>query len=294
MGFLKNVFGQGQEHARTEALLVESGLADEIPLDDLYEVEVVGESYRQDVIERIAGGKSEHGKHTRVGLTLRCEPKNPYDSDAVRVECMGQLVGYVARDEAADLSPALLENHGGCIEAHGVIVGGWKDATSEGHFGVRAWIDPVLAQRLGLTHALVADSVLAEVPPPLPGERRLSPDWEHEHISTLTVTCDEHYQDAIAASRPAGWSKDYWATVVTFGFADRNPHAKSPDRCVEVRLSATGMTIGYLTKAMTERHGPAVEAALAANERPTAVANVSPGEKGGQRIWRVKPIMRAI
>jgi hypothetical protein len=284
---LKKLFGSAAEQGRTVALLTDSGLADDVPLDALYELEVVGESHYQDVIERIAGAKSEGGKQMRVGLTLRCEPDNPHDSDAVRVECMGQLVGYIARDEAADLSPELIETRGSCIEARGLILGGWKRPDSEGHFGVRAWLDPKDAIALGL-----ADPLMDDLPPPLPGERRLSPRWENQDFSIVTVTCEEHYQEAIEGSRPSGSRRDTWTTLVTFVLADQNPHVRSTDPCIEVRLSDTGKTCGYLTHAMTERHRPTITGALAVNERPTAVASVYRGEKGGQRIWRIKVIMR--
>ena len=98
----------------------------------------------------IAGPKGIDGKQLVVGVTLRCEPTNTYDCNAVRVEVMGQQVGYSARDEAAVLSPALLEHCGGAIEAHGLIVGGWKDGDDEGHYGIRVWLSTDDATRLAL------------------------------------------------------------------------------------------------------------------------------------------------
>ena len=43
----------------------------------LVEVEVHGESFRQDTLEALAGPKDPDGKHVLEGVTLRCEPRNP-------------------------------------------------------------------------------------------------------------------------------------------------------------------------------------------------------------------------
>ena len=58
--------------------------------------------------------------------------------------------GCAARDEAVALGPALQQWSGGALEATGVIVGGWTDATSEGHYGIRVWITGSDAARIGL------------------------------------------------------------------------------------------------------------------------------------------------
>ena len=44
-----------------------------------------------------------------VGTSLRCEPTNEYDANAVRVEVMGQLFGYVARLRLLDSVPRSTE-----------------------------------------------------------------------------------------------------------------------------------------------------------------------------------------
>jgi hypothetical protein len=117
--------------------------------DQLVEVDVVGESHRQDALERIAGARTDLGKHHPVGTTLRCDPKNEHDANAIRVECMGQLLGYIPRATAALLAPPL-NRHGGVAEAVGVIVGGWDNGESVGSYGVRIWLPRLSLSRIGV------------------------------------------------------------------------------------------------------------------------------------------------
>ncbi len=63
------------------------------------------------------------GKNEHVGVVFRCEPTNPYDANAVRVEAMGQFVGFVSRQLAVSLPPALQRRCGRMLEARGIIVG---------------------------------------------------------------------------------------------------------------------------------------------------------------------------
>lgn len=286
---MKRLFGREEARAeRTEMLLVESGVADPSDLDDVVEVEVVGEGSYQDAIERIAGPKEPEGKQMLVGATLRCEPSNEYDPNAVRVEVMGQLVGYLPRDLAAKVCTALSAK-GGAVEGSGMIVGGWRDAISEGHFGVRVWLNGRVASELGIEEPK-RRKPLPPLPPPAPHELRLSPPEASDvAISTLTITCEEHYQPAIAASCPDDEDRDRWNTVVSFAIADCNPHSKKNEQCLEVRIGDA--TVGYLTPAMSNRHLARVAAALDRGRLPTAVASVSKGQKGGQMIWRVKAVL---
>jgi hypothetical protein len=106
----------------------------------LVEIDIVGESFHQKELKRIAGPKEADGKSHRCGVTLRREPDNKYDKNAVRVEVMGLQVGYVARPTAARLSPAMEVHCGGVMEANSLIVGGWDDGFSQGHYGVRVWL----------------------------------------------------------------------------------------------------------------------------------------------------------
>ena len=72
--------------------------------------------------------------------------------------------------------------------------------------------------------------------------------------SSLTVTCEEHYQAAIGAVIPSGWDPERgWPVLVEFAVAPMNPHTAVKPECVQVRL-LEGAVVRYLTPKMTERH----------------------------------------
>lgn len=257
-----------------------TGIVD--PGENPVEIDVVGEARYQDNLERLAGKKQAVGKEHRVGVTLRCEPTNPYDSNAVRVESMGLVVGYLPK-QLAEAACAGISRHGGAVEGQGLVVGGWKDGTSEGSFGIRVWLREGDAQRVG-----IARQDAPRLPPPAPNEVRLSPAEGDvgAPVSVVTVTGEEHYQPAIEATRPVGRLADWWPCLATLQVVPNNPHTKTTSECVEVRLG--GQTAGYLTAAMTERHGPAISAALAAGRTATARAHVHRAAKGDRSTLEVK------
>jgi hypothetical protein len=214
MGFLQRLRGKPESATPTQRELAAEHVHAEAADPDLVELEVVGESHRQRELEALAGPKKADGKQVLVGVTLRCEPDNEYDCNAVRVEVMGQLLGYVARDHAAVLSPAMQDGCAGTLEVRGLIVGGWRDSQSEGHYGIRVWVSGREAQRLGVQ--LVTTPVETEPRMPTPvlpaagtDERRLSPtqaDLDAERWgSTVTVVGEEHYQETVLTALPDGW-----------------------------------------------------------------------------------------
>lgn len=295
MGFFKELFGKREKRrpvAEAHELEVRTEAADWG--DDLVEVNVVGESYRQDVLASIAGPKEPEGKSMQVGATLRCEPSNQYDDCAVRVEVMGQLVGYIQREFAAELSPAMQRGCRGVIEARGLIVGGWRDGRSEGHYGIRAWVRTSEVERIGLSMATFQPPEvergprLPDVPAPRDGERRLSPPPD-EYLATVTVTGEEHYQAVILATRPAGWDRDYWQVVCALDLIDANPHTTRAAPCVRVSIGAD--PVDYLTPKMTERYTELVRAAIGAGESPTAVAWTKLGKKKASEFWELTLVM---
>jgi hypothetical protein len=292
VGFLRNLFGHRSEArpvheahgAEVRAAAADDGL-------DLIELEIVGESYRQDALALIAGPKDTGGKQFRVGVTLRCEPTNQYDSNAVRVEAFGQHVGYVSRPHAQTLCPPLLTHFGGALEARGLIVGGWTDTQGDGAYGIRVWITTADVERLAVDPAPFEPPPrtrpVISMPAPSAGERRLtpSPDDAWALPTTVAVTCEQHYQDVIVGSRPQGWSSGSWPVIVELQ-PSVNPHARAAEPCVEVRIA--GSPVGYLTNAMSQRHGPSVEAALREGLRPTALAEVLETPKAGRSHWQLK------
>lgn len=298
MGLLDGLFRsrRGGEARALAAMEVAEAAADDD--EEIVEVEVVGESYRQDALTAIAGPKEFASKSERVGVTLRCEPSNQYDANAIRVEVMGQLVGYVQRDVASVLAPPTRERSGGVLEARGLIVGGWEQEDDEGSFGIRVWITARDAARLEVRPDEVDLSLRPAWPEPPAldsDERRLSPTRADgdagRYGSTVTVTCEEHYQPTIAAAMPAGWDPSHsWPVLVELVVAPCNPHSNASDSCVEVRVG--GQTVGYFTSRMTQRHAAAVSECAAVGQRATALATVASGKKAGTSLLRLKVTMR--
>jgi hypothetical protein len=309
VGLLDRLFGPRQRQQQLSARELAAEEVQEIAHREHEEiveiVEVVGESYHQEALGAIAGPKDLEGKRTLTGVVLRCEPTNEYDANAVRVEVMGNLVAHVSRSTAATLSPAMLNTCGGVLEARGLIVGGWRDegrdghgrftgTASEGSYGIRVWITSGDAQRLGIRPDTL-DPSLRPHWPDLPdvgrNEHRLSPsrdDIASGRLGTsVTVTCEEHYQDAIAATMPDRWDPERtWPLLMSLALTTQNPHQQQTGACIEVR--ANERTIGYLTRAMSERYSPILEECARAGTNATAYGRASRGAKGGTLIWRVK------
>ena len=112
--------------------------------DDL---EVVGESHRQENLWRLLGG--QHRPEVRVRMDvyamLLAEDGNPYDANAVSVWIDGLMVGYLPRDEARRFRPGLLalqKREGKPIALEGVIAGGGMQDDGPGRLGVFLRYDP--------------------------------------------------------------------------------------------------------------------------------------------------------
>jgi len=89
--------------------------------DGAFQDEVVGESHYQADL-----GQMATGKRTRVTASLVCEPNNPYDKNAVRVEIEGKLVGHLPRERAKFHRQRLarLNEIGSAVECDAVIATG--------------------------------------------------------------------------------------------------------------------------------------------------------------------------
>jgi hypothetical protein len=110
------------------------------------DLEVVGESYHQEALWTICGGVVG-GDRVRYDITavLVPEPDNPYDANAIAVHVDGQMVGYLARDEAVRYGPglrSLMAACGGYVALAGVIVGGGQRENGLGLLGVWLEHDP--------------------------------------------------------------------------------------------------------------------------------------------------------
>lgn len=104
-------------------------------------VQVVGESHRQDVLERLAGGRGTEGVERPDHLAgVLAEPSNPVDRDAVQVQIDAELVGYLARPDARAYRPIVdrLATQGLSFGCHARLTGGWARGDGDsGSIGVR-------------------------------------------------------------------------------------------------------------------------------------------------------------
>ncbi|MEE9313735.1 MAG: HIRAN domain-containing protein [Rhizobiaceae bacterium] len=101
--------------------------------------DIVGESYYQQNLTKITGGKTEESAEFHCEAKLVPEKNNPHDSNAVKITINGLQVGHLSRDDAADYRDWF-----GSVKAKcdSVIVGGWdRGNRGAGHFGVKLDID---------------------------------------------------------------------------------------------------------------------------------------------------------
>lgn len=105
---------------------------------DSFPTDVVGESNYQEAI------MAQCGRHTRAGVehecvaTLRPDPTNRFDTNAVEVLIGGRRVGFLAREEAPRVKEALAAVGLPSATCGARIRGGWRtNQYDEGHFGVR-------------------------------------------------------------------------------------------------------------------------------------------------------------
>ena len=108
--------------------------------DGTFETEVVGESNYQDALWRTVSSAeaSERGYRYRTSATLRSEPSNPYDRNAVQVLIDSRLVGYLSREDAVEHRD-LMASHGHSVDCPALIAGGFRTPTGRASLGV--WLD---------------------------------------------------------------------------------------------------------------------------------------------------------
>lgn len=111
-------------------------------------VDVVGESFYQDAIDEVSGGRTETGAAMPlVTAQLVLEPENPYDADAVRIDIGGHPCGHIPRADALDYHATLtaLAEIGRPATCRARITGGWqRGVLDKGHFGICLDVHPDL------------------------------------------------------------------------------------------------------------------------------------------------------
>ncbi len=138
-------------------------------------LEVVGESYRQDVLRRIVGAWRQEPVSCEIVAVLSPHPYEGEHADpnAIQVLIHGELVGYLSRHDAAVYHPGLLALMARCptgrVGLNGVICGGGPRVDGPGMLGVFLHHDPALfgvsarhsnsipGFRTGLTEAIASD-----------------------------------------------------------------------------------------------------------------------------------------
>jgi hypothetical protein len=118
------------DHSSTMPVVVLSGQQD---------LEVVGESYRQDVLWRLSGRTLGERVECDIVAVLVPEPTNPVDPNAISVQIDGETVGYLRRATAREYLPGLkraMSVHQACVGLRGVIVGGGYYEDGPGRLGV--------------------------------------------------------------------------------------------------------------------------------------------------------------
>lgn len=117
----------------------EDSLIFEIVGPGLYEVDIVGESFYQDALNEIAGGKTEDGHSLEKKAILFLQDDNPHDDKAVAIFIDRKLVGHLERETARsfrqELATAGVPGQHTFVGA--LIVGGWSRENDEGHYGVK-------------------------------------------------------------------------------------------------------------------------------------------------------------
>jgi hypothetical protein len=104
--------------------------------DGSYPIEVVGESHYFKNLDAIAGAENDGDGVDLVRTAYMVpDPRNPNDRNAVRVDIDEKIVGYLPRDLAAVLSPALLRAGLVAIQTQAHITAGFDG----GSYSV--WLD---------------------------------------------------------------------------------------------------------------------------------------------------------
>lgn len=103
-----------------------------------FPTQVVGESHYQKAIMAQCGGHTREGVEHECIATVRPDPSNAFDPNAVEVLIGGRRVGFLSREEAPRMKEALSALGLSSATCDARITGGWRtNQYDEGHFGVR-------------------------------------------------------------------------------------------------------------------------------------------------------------
>jgi hypothetical protein len=114
-------------------------------LDGDETLEVVGESYHQESLWSIVGGKTTEHVRQEIVASLVPESNNAFDANAISIWITELQVGFLSRDDAARYRPGLLalcKRLGTPIALRGHVVGGGQRGDGIGFLGVFLDHDP--------------------------------------------------------------------------------------------------------------------------------------------------------
>jgi hypothetical protein len=146
-GLFSRPTGQRRNTERVLRSETAPGIPDAILLEGYKDLGVVGESFHQDSLWTLVGGRDDRARRVRVDIigVLTAEPDNSHDSNAVAVSIDGLSVGYLSREDARLYQPGVLDflrRYGRPVALRGVIVGGGIREDGPGLLGVFLNHDP--------------------------------------------------------------------------------------------------------------------------------------------------------
>lgn len=110
-----------------------------------FDFEVVGESFYQKAIKKIAGDHGDDPAQIETTALIVPDDQNPHDEKAVRIDIDGMTVGHMIRQDARSFRRRLASKKLGpaITSCHALIVGGYKmkDGT-RASYGVQLDIKP--------------------------------------------------------------------------------------------------------------------------------------------------------
>lgn len=132
MGLLDALFGRGGGKPRQSVVRLAG--------PSFCTFDVVGESFHQDALENVCGGRCYDGVAHHCDALLELEEHNPYDANAVAVRIDGRTVAYLSRGDAADFRARVAELglSARSFVCGAVVLGGWdRGRHDRGEFGVK-------------------------------------------------------------------------------------------------------------------------------------------------------------
>jgi hypothetical protein len=141
VGFLSWLLGDEKKSYASQPPPTDAIVALKLRSSGGFPLACVGELHYQHALETICP-RTEESAAYEVVAHLVLDFKNAHDSNAVRVEVNGMLVGYLARDDAALYRRRLFSLSPGVVTTtcRAQIRGGWdRGPRDRGHYGV--WLD---------------------------------------------------------------------------------------------------------------------------------------------------------